>query len=102
MLQEYEAPLGSPSLPPDFSQNVSFPQTGTRRATLGLPVSLGVGEVTCGTLGRVGLESVRGAPPPYNSAIVSSPDSDSAQGSDVSLTAPKGETLRARNGGHWD
>ncbi|XP_036883639.1 patr class I histocompatibility antigen, A-126 alpha chain-like isoform X2 [Sturnira hondurensis] len=28
--------------------------------------------------------------------------SDSSQGSDVSLTAPKGETLRARSGGHWD
>ncbi|XP_036916504.1 LOW QUALITY PROTEIN: patr class I histocompatibility antigen, A-126 alpha chain-like [Sturnira hondurensis] len=28
--------------------------------------------------------------------------SDSSQGSDVSLTAPKGETLRAGSGGHWD
>ncbi|XP_036901974.1 patr class I histocompatibility antigen, A-2 alpha chain-like [Sturnira hondurensis] len=28
--------------------------------------------------------------------------SDSSQDSDVSLTAPKGETLRAGSGGHWD
>ena len=55
-----------------------------------------------GPLGECGLESVRGAPPPHNSAVVSSPGSDSSQGSDVSLTAPKGETLKAGNGGHWD
>ena len=53
-----------------------------------------------GPLGECGLESVRGAPPPRNSAVVSSPDSDSAQGSDVSLTGPKGETLWAGSGGH--
>ena len=53
-----------------------------------------------GPLGECGLESVRGASPPRNSAVVSSPGSDSAQGSDVSLTAPKGETLRAGSGGH--
>ena len=52
-------------------------------------------------MGECGLESVRGAPPPRNSAVVSSPDNDSAQGSDVSLTVPKGETLRAESGGHW-
>ena len=42
-----------PSLPPDFSQNVFFPQAEAGRDTLRLPVSLGVEEVTCGTLGRV-------------------------------------------------
>ena len=89
-----------PSLPPDFSQNISFPQADAGRAALLLSVCLGIGEVASGTLGRVGLESVRGAPPPYNSAVVSSPDSDSAQGSDVSLTGPKGETLWAGSGGH--
>ena len=47
-----------------------------------------------------GLESVRGAPPPHNSAVVSSPDSDSAQDAEVSLTAPNGETLRAGSVGH--
>ena len=52
-----------------------------------------------GPLGKCGLESVRGAPPPRNSAGVSSPGSDSAQGSDVSLTGPKGETLKAGIGG---
>ena len=45
-----------------------------------------------------GLESVRGAPPPRNFAVVSSPGNDGAKGSDVFLTAPKGETLRA---GSW-
>ena len=42
---------------------------------------------------------MRGAPPPRNSAVVSSPDSDSAQDAEVSLTAPNGETLRAGTGG---
>ena len=39
--------------PPDSSQNVFFPQAEAGRDTLRLPVSLGVGEVTSGTLGRV-------------------------------------------------
>ena len=55
-----------------------------------------------GPLGECGLESVRGAPPPRNFAVVSSPGNDGAKGSDVFLTAPKGETLRAGNGWHWD
>ena len=42
---------------------------------------------------------MRGAPPPRNPAVVSSPGSNSAQGSDMSLTVPKGETLKAGNGG---
>ena len=90
-----------PSLPPDFSQNISFPQADAGRAALLLSVCLGIGEVASGTLGRVGLESVRGAPPPRNFAVVSSPGNDGAKGSDVFLTAPKGETLRAESGGHW-